>query len=188
MWTMNTSGTPGRARLALRAAVAACLCVLPLGADSASTVQTVTVSISPSAKLSVPSSAGLTPGGTAFSPYAASTAVSYRARTSVGGSATATLQAASDFAPSGGPSLGTNDLKYTCTAATMGSACSGTQTVSASSQSAVVVIPGGVCMGSASGCSTPDPASLNVQFQLENSPASQTGAYAVQITFTVSSL
>ena len=170
------------------ALLASAVLASPMAADSASMGQTVTISISPSAKLSVPSSAGLVSIGTIFSPYAAAITVSYRARTSSTGSGTLTLQAASNFSPAGGPSLSAGDLKYTCSAATLGTACSGTQTVSTSAQSPVAVIPANVCMGGASGCSTPDPATLSIQFQLNDDPAAQTGAFTVQLTFTISSL
>ena len=156
-------------------------------ANIVTSVQTTSVSLQPAGKLSVPSGVALVSSGAAFSSYSGSTQLNYRARTSSSGSATITLQASGAFTPSGGPSLTSGQLTYTCSGATLGTGCSGTQTVSSSSQTSVVSIPSGVCMGGP-GCSTPNPAQLNLLYQLENDPASPTGSCSVTVLLTISSL
>lgn len=157
-------------------------------ADTLSTTQTLSVGIAPLGKLSVPSSISLVALGTTFSPHTGGVAVSYRVRTTPTASGgLITMQTTSDFSPSGGPSISGGALKYGCNGATLGTPCSGTQTVPGVGQVTVLTVPPGVCTGGgAGGCSSADPNSLQVLLTLDNDPQFQTGSYSASITFTIS--
>lgn len=150
--------------------------------------QTVSVTLQPQGKVSVPSGLTLLKGAQAFTSYTGTMTVSFRARTTPATSATVTLRASSDFLPSGGPSLAAGDLTFTCGAAAYGTACSGAQTVSSTSQRTVVTLPPAACIGGGGGCSATDPATVQVSFQLANDPTVSTGTYGLPVVFTVSSL
>jgi hypothetical protein len=171
-------------RLALTMFItAACL------ADTATTTQAVTVEIVAAGKLSVPPSLALAPPVTPFGSSTGPLPVTYRMRTAAqGGSSTITLQASGEFTPAGGPTLAGSALQYVCGAASLGTACSGAQVVKAAAQTPVVQAPAGVCTGGGSPCSATDPASLQIQFTLENDPGFVTGVYTVQLVLTISSL
>jgi hypothetical protein len=136
--------------------------------------------------VSVPASITLLSGSLAFSAFMAALPVLFRARTSPSGLGTITVQATGDFTPSGGPSVSAGMLTYTCSAAAYGAACSGTQSVSTTSQRPVITLPPGACTGGGNGCSAADPATVDLLFRLENDASVSTGAYSVQLTFTVS--
>ena len=150
--------------------------------------QTVSVTLQPQGKVSVPGGLTLLKGAQAFTPFTGSMAVSFRARTAPATSATITLQAGGNFTPSGGPSLAAGDLTFTCGAAAYGTACSGAQTVSSTAQRTVVTLPAAACTGGGGSCSAADPATVQVTFQLTNDPSVSTGTYSLPIVFTVSSL
>jgi hypothetical protein len=78
-------------------------------------------------------------------------------------------------------------LGYTCSAATLGTACAGSQTVSLASQANVATIPPSACTGGGAPCSAANPNSVNVNFLLQNNPGYQTGSYSGVVTFTISS-
>ena len=156
-------------------------------AATATTTQTLTASIGALAKVSVPSGQTLSPTGTFFSPFTASMAMNYRARTASGGG-NITAKATADFTPSGGPSISSGQLTYTCSGATLGTACSATQTVSTSSATGVITLPVSACTGGGTPCSTANPNSVSLGFSLTNSPASSTGTYQVTLQFTASAI
>jgi hypothetical protein len=158
----------------------------PVLADSLTVTQSINVTLSPNGKLTVPSSITLLNGALAFSAFTAALPVLFRARTSESGVGSITVQATSDFSPAGGPSVNTGILTYTCAAALYGTACSGTQTIDTTSQRPVVNLPSNACTGGGRGCSPSDPASIDLQFRLENDVSIPTGTYSVQLTFTVS--
>ncbi|MBA3973034.1 MAG: hypothetical protein C0504_02310 [Candidatus Solibacter sp.] len=160
----------------------------PVLAEVAVVFQTVSVTLQPQGKVSVPSGLTLLKGAQAFTPFTGTMTVSFRARTSPASSATVTLQANGNFTPAGGPSLSSGDLTFTCGAAAYGSACSGTQTMSSTAQKTVVTLPAGACTGGGGSCSPADPATVQVSFQLSNDPSVSTGTYNLQAVFTVSSL
>lgn len=164
-----------------------CLAGLPLGGNTLSTSQSVSVSLQAAGKLSVTSSASLVRGGAPFSDFTVTVPVSYKARTTSTGSGAITVQASGEFSPTGGPTVASGDLTYTCTSATLGTACSGSPTISTSSQTSVVSIPKSTCMGG-TGCSSANPASMNLNFTVANSPAHQTGSFTVSLTFTISAI
>jgi hypothetical protein len=168
-------------------AIAAALPFTALGATATGT-QSLSVNIGALGKLAVvQSSVNLTHSGTIFANFAGSVTVQYEVRTTISsGSSFLTVQAASDFSPATGPRIANSDLTYTCAGATLGTACSGTQAVSASTQTNVVTVGGGACTGS--GCAGASPNSLTVNLNLVDSPTFKTGSYSTNLTFSISSL
>jgi len=155
---------------------------------AATASQTLNVSIGAVGKLSVvQSSVSLIHTGSTFADFTGSATVQYKIRTTTStGNASLTVQAAADFAPANGPSVANSDLVYTCSGASLGTGCSGTQTVKTSSQTNVVTVGSGACTGS--GCSGTDPNAVTVNLDLTDSPAFKTGSYSTNLTFTISSL
>jgi hypothetical protein len=189
----NKRGQHNTCRSAVRATgitlrSATILLILPVCGigDIQTTTQTLSASISPAGKISVPASVTLTSSGTQFGTFGGSLLVSYWASTSGGGSGSVVVQASSEFTPSGGPTAGT--VTYYCTGATLGTGCSGTQTIQTSSQTSVVSLPGGVCTGGGGSCSSQAPNTVQLQFQLPNKPQYKTGTYSAQLMFTISTL
>jgi hypothetical protein len=152
--------------------------------DMQTTTQTLTANVSSSGKVSLPVSASLQKSGSQFESFSGSLLVSYWARTLTGGSGSVSLQALSDFSPTGGPSV--DSVTYTCSGATLGSPCSGSQAISTVTQSPVVTLPGGVCTGGGSPCSTQEPNTVLLQFNTPSKPSYKTGTFSVQITLTIS--
>ena len=160
-----------------------------LGAATGTTNQTLSATINAIGKLSVPSALTVTHAGTTFAAYTGSLTVSYLARTTATtGSGTLTIQGTADFTPAGGPSIAGGQLTYTCSAATLGTACSGTQTASTSSQTNVVTLAAGVCTGGGGSCSATNPNTAQVNFTLTDNPAFKTGTYSATLTFTISAI
>jgi len=159
---------------------------VPVVADSLTVTQSVNVTLSPNGKLTIPSSITFLSGNVAFSAFTAALPVLFRARTSTYGSGAITVQATSDFSPAGGPSIAAGMLTYTCLEALYGTPCSSTQAISTTSQRPVVTLPSKACTGGGNGCSSADPASVNLLFRLENDVSVQPGNYSVQLTFTIS--
>ena len=106
--------------------------------------------------------------------------------TPTGTGGTITLKVASDFSPGGGPSAASNALTYVCSGATLGTACSGTQTASTTSSTPVLTVPVSACTGGGGSCSSQSPNSVNLNFTLVDSPVYPTGTYSANITFTIS--
>jgi len=133
-------------RLAPLVAVVALL-VAPVRSQAQTTLgtQTLYLTLQNAVKMTVsPSSVSLTHTGTAFSNYtsASSITVSYWIRTTPStGSGNVQVQAA-EFTPTGagGPVIGSSGgpLTYTCSGATLGTNCSGNQTLSTTTQTPVV--------------------------------------------------
>ncbi len=158
-------------------------------ADTRTTTQTLTMYIQPDADVSVPASAQLTRSGAAFGQYTGSLTVDYWARTTLtSGSGQITVKAAAEFTPTGGPTVSSGAFSFTCGSATLGTACTGSQTVSASAAKTLVAIPAGACTGGGGQCSSASPNTVNLNFILENQTAYKTGNYTIQLTFNVSSL
>jgi hypothetical protein len=155
--------------------------------DIQTTTQSMSANVSPYGKLSMPANVTLRAGDTHFGGnLAGNITVSYWARTSDGGGGSITVQANSDFSPSGGPSV--SAVTYTCSGATLGAGCSGSQTLATSTQTAVVAQPGGTCTGGGSACSTQEPNTVLLSLSSLNKPHYKTGTYSAQITFTISTL
>jgi len=161
---------------------------LVVAAGTGVTTQTLTATIQPAWTLSAPTSAIMAGGPNPFQPFRSTFAVSYRARTTPSGSGSITLRITSDFSPSGGPTSAGGGLTYTCGAAGLGAACSGTQTASTSAQTPVVTLPAAACTGGGGVCSNQDPNSLNLTFVLADDPQYKTGSYSATITFTISAM
>jgi len=155
-------------------------------AGSATATQTVSITLSPLGKIYVPSSVNMLKTGTAFSAYSGAVPLTFRARTSAAGTGSVTVQATGDFTPAGGPSVAGGMLTYTCTSGGYGTACSGSQTVSVTTQRPVLTLGSSACTGGGSGCSATDPASVDLTFRLDNDPTVPTGNYQVQLMFTIS--
>lgn len=153
--------------------------------DFATATQTVSISLSPLGKIYVPSSLNLVKSGTAFSAYTGTLPLRFRARTSAVGAGSITVQANGDFTPAGGPSISQGMLTYTCVSGGYGSACSGAQTVSNTAQP-VLTLGSQACTGGGAGCSTADPASVDLMLRLDNDPVVPTDNYQVQLVFTIS--
>lgn len=158
----------------------------PLSADIRTASQTANVTILPLGVLTANSTLLLIRSGGPFTPYTATLPISYRARTTPAGSGAITVQASGDFSPAGGPSIAAGALTYTCTTDGYAVPCSGSQTVSSSSQRPVINLGGGACTGGGNGCSANDPAGAAATFLLTNDPSTPTGTYSVTLIFTLS--
>jgi len=161
--------------------------MMPAGSASTGTgTQSLSAMINPIGALTAPASATLAPNITAFQPFSGNVSLSYQARTTPAGGGSIGLSMSSDFAPAGGPSIASGALTYTCSGASLGSACSGTQTVSTTAQTPVLTLPASACTGGGGACSNPNPNSVNLTFTLTDSPAYPTGTYSAKITFVIS--
>jgi hypothetical protein len=161
---------------------------IPVRAETVTGSQTVVVAIGPAGKVQVVQpQVSLVRTGNAFTSFTGAVTVQYKVRTTAGwGNGTMTVQAAGDFTPIGGPKIANGDLRYTCGSATLGTPCSGVQTVSTATQTNVVSVGAGICTGP--GCPGADPNSVSLSLTLENSPAFETGQFATTLTFSFSSL
>jgi len=156
-------------------------------ANSVAGTQTLSANLGANAKLSVVQpSVSLLNAGTTFANFTGAVTVQYKVRTTPSGSSTLVVNAASDFSPANGPSTANSDLTYTCSGATLGSACSGSQTVLTSSTTNVVTVGAGACSGS--GCAGPNPNSVSISLTLVDSPTFKTGSYSTSLTFSISAL
>jgi len=172
---------------------AALLAPISLQAATLTTTQTLQAVISPLGGLfSFPTSVTLTKSGVTFSNYTGSLSVQYRARTTQStGSGSITVKATADFAPTGGPSIATppstgDAVQYTCSGATLGTSCSGTQTMSTSIATNVVTLSASECTGGGGSCSSASPNTVTLNFTLTNDPEYKAGTYSATLTFTIS--
>ena len=144
---------------------------------------TVSVTIGPQAGLNIVNSS--TPLTLTGSNFTGSTNLTYFVRTTTtGGGGSITLKVTTDFSPTGGPSVGspptTGDaLTYTCTVASPGTACTGTQISSITTQTNLATFAANV--HTAAGGST-----ASVNWSLNNDPNYKTGTYNSTVTFTIS--
>lgn len=122
-----------------------------------------------------------------FADYTGTTNLTYKIRTTKsGGAGSVTLQVTSDFSPANGPSVTTppssgDSLDYTCTIASPGTACSGSQTAATGSATAVATF-GSDARSAKTGNNG------SVAWTLTNDPLYQTGSYQATVTFTISAL
>ena len=154
-----------------------------LGTGSATGQLTLTVG--PEAGLTVVTgTTTLTSVGTNFSPYTGPTSLTYFVRTTkTGGTGSIVLKVTTDFAGTGGPSVGTpptagDALKYTCTVSTPGTACTGTQTASTSATTPVATF-------GSDAHSTFAGNTASVAWTLTNDPLYATGSYTATVTYTI---
>ncbi len=157
-------------------------------AATATGTQTLSANLGPIGKLSiVQPTVSLTHTGAIFQNFTGSLTVQYEVRTKIStGSSFITARAGGDFAPANGPSIASGDLTYACSGATLGTACSGTQTVSTTSQTNIVTIGAGACTGT--GCAGSNPNSVTVNLNLLDSPRFKTGSYSTTLTLSISAL
>ena len=165
------------------------LIVAPAIGDVVTLSQSIQLTLAPATKLSVPSSLTLTAPGGPFNNFSGNLTLSYKSRTLPGSAgATITVKANTEFTPAGGPTLAAGDLTYICSGASLGTGCPGSQTVSSTAQTSVVNVPAGSCTGGGGLCSPSNPNTVNLNFQLANSPNYQAGTYSTTLLFSVSSL
>jgi hypothetical protein len=173
------------------------LLLVPAGlrAATATVTQVLQVSIGAQASFSTASySVSLGKTGTLFNNFTGTLTLLYRGRT--GSSVTTagiTVKARSDFAPSGGPSIGSppsagDALNFTCSGATLGTGCSGTQSMSMTAAKPVVTFPASACTGTGSPCNNADPNSVTLNFTLSDDPKYKTGSYTTTLQFTISAI
>ena len=154
--------------------------------DIQTTTQTLSANVSPNGTLSLPAGVDLRSPDARFGTLAGSLTVSYWARTSASGGGAVTVQANSDFSPAGGPSV--NAVTFTCSGATLGVGCSGSQPLATSTQTSVVSLPGGACTGGGGVCSAQEPNTVLLTFSVLISPRYKTGTYSAQMTVTISTM
>lgn len=159
----------------------------PAFCATATGTQNVSVSLGAIGKLSVVQpTVGMIHTGQTFASFTGSVGVKYEVRTTIStGNATLSVQAASDFSPSNGPSVANGDLTFTCSGASLGSNCAGTQTMSTSIKT-VVSVGAGACTGA--GCAGSNPNSVTVNLTLTDSPVFKTGVYSTTLTFSFSAI
>jgi hypothetical protein len=162
--------------------------VAPTNGSTGTGTQSLTATFSPQGSLIVPSTATLTSAVTTFQPFTGPLTVSYRARTTPAGGGSITVNVSSDFTPAGGPTVTGGALQYTCSGATLGTGCSGTQTATTTSQTPVLTLPASACTGGGGACSSQDPNSINLVFTLADQPNYPTGSYSARVTFTISAI
>jgi hypothetical protein len=159
--------------------------IASLAQTSATTTQTLSAQISPIGKVSIPATVSLLSGST-FSAYTGTLLVSQRVRTTSSGSASITVTGSAEFTPAGGPTIASGALSYTCGSATLGTACSGAQTMSTSTQTPVLIVGSSACTGGGGACSSTDPNTVSLSFTLTNSPAYKTGSFSAHLTLVIS--
>jgi hypothetical protein len=169
------------------------LAPIRLQATTLTTTQTLSAVISPLGNLfSFPNSVTLAKTGTAFNNFTGSLTIDYRERTTQStGGGTITVEATADFTPANGPSIHTppstgDALTYTCSGATLGTNCSGTQTVNTTAATNVVTFSASECTGGGGSCSSASPNTVTVNFTLTDDPKYDTGSYSATLTFTIS--
>ena len=144
---------------------------LTVGAEAGLTVNTATTT--------------LASAGTNFSPYTGTTNLTYFIRTTpTNGTGSIVLQVTTDFAPAGGPSVGTpptgtDALTYNCTVSSPGTACTGPLTAKTSATTNVGTF-------GADAHSTFAGNSASVSWSLTNDPLYKVGTYSATVTFTIS--
>jgi len=172
------------------------LLLLPVASqaqNSATVTQTLDATIVPLGGLfTVTSALPLTKTSATFNAFTGTMTLSYRERTTQGsGYGTITVKATADFTPAGGPSIANppsagDTFTYMCSGATLGTSCSGIQTISTTSSTNVVSIGASACTGGGAPCSTANPNTTNVTFTLTDDPKYKTGSYSATLTWTIS--
>jgi len=147
---------------------------------------TVSVAVAAEAALSaITGTSTLSSSGTNFSTYTGTTSLTYFIRTTpTTGSGSIVLKVTTDFAPTGGPSVGSpptagDALTYNCTVSSPGTACTGPLTASTSSTTSVATF-------GANAHSTFAGNSASVAWSLTNDPQYKVGTYTATVTFTIS--
>ena len=165
----------------------ALLFLLPIRgmSDIQTTTQILSANVTANGKIAVPASVSLRSSDTRFGNLSGSVTVSYWSRTSSAGGSSITVQA-TDFAPAGGPAVGT--VSYSCSGATLGTGCSAPQALATATQTLLVALPSSTCTGGGGACSTDDPNTVLMTFAMPSQPHYKTGSYSAQIMFTISTM
>ena len=147
--------------------------------------QTLSIVLSPAASITTPASVSLSSSGTTFGSFISPSVSiqSYIRNSQVSGGGSITVKAA-EFTPTTGPKIASGNVTYVCSAASVGTACSGTQTLSTTATTPVVTFGPASCTGT--GCTGTSPQSVRLLFTLANSSQYKTGTYSATLTFTVS--
>ena len=157
-------------------------------AQLGTTTGTTTVSVAVAAEAALTAITGtstLASTGTNFSTYTGTTNLTYFIRTTPStGSGSIVLKVTTDFAPAGGPSVGspptgTDALTYNCTVSAPGTACTGPLTAKTSATTSVATF-------AADAHSTFAGNSASVSWSLTNDPLYKVGTYTATVTFTIS--
>jgi hypothetical protein len=156
------------------------------GTARAQNTTALTVTVGAEASLNITAATPLSTSGTTFSSaYTGTTSLTYKIRTTkVGGTGSITLKVTSEFAGTGGPSVGTpptvgDALSYTCTLAAPGTACTGSQISSLAAGTPVGTFGTDNKSTSAGNTGT-------INWSLTNDPLYATGSYSATVTFTIS--
>jgi hypothetical protein len=174
--------------------VGVALLLLPVFSLAQNTVtQTLSATVVPLGGLFLQSTPlVLTKGSASANSFSGTITLSYRARTRQGtGQGTITVEAKADFAPALGPSIANppsagDTFTYSCSGATLGVSCSGIQNVSTTAATTVVSIGASACTGGGAPCSSTDPNSANITFNLMDDPTYKTGSYTATLIWTIS--
>jgi len=160
-----------------------------LGSGTGTT--TLSVTVGAEAGLTVAATSNLTSVGTNFTSFTGSTALTYYLRTTQStGSGSITLKVTTDFAPAGGPSVGTpptagDALTYTSSGSAPGN--NGTGAVMAfTNVTASTTAQTNVATFGADNRSLFAGNSESVAWTLTNDPKYKTGTYSATVTFTIS--
>jgi len=166
--------------------ILACVLLALAGLAQAQTT-TLAVVVGPEASLAVTNAttALATTSSTFGSAFTGTTTMSYEIRTSKStGTGTITVEITGDFSGTGGPSVGNpptagDALTYTCAVSAPGTPCSGAQTASVKSATAVGSFGAGASSAKAGNAAS-------VSWSLTDDPAYATGTYNATATFTIS--
>jgi len=176
-------------KLTLLAGAVGALIQLPARAQTfgPSATATLSVTVGPEAAIQIASTASslAATGNTFGSDFLGSTSFTYKIRTSkTGGTGNIGVEVTSDFSPTSGPSVASpptagDTLTYTCTVASPGTGCTGSQTASTTAVTSVATFG-----ADAHSAKTGNTGSLN--WDLTNDPKYGTGSYTATVTFTIS--
>jgi hypothetical protein len=174
-------------KLALLVATAA-LFTASAFAATANPTSTVSVAVGPEAGLTINTATAnlVSPQGSIFADYTGTTNFTYFIRTTqTGGSGSITLLVSSDFAPAGGPSVGSpvngDALTYTASATAPATAATGTLTTSTSTATSVATFGAGQHSAKAGNAGF-------TNWDLTNDPAYTTGTYSAVVTWSISAV
>lgn len=145
----------------------------------------VTVSVAPEASISINTPTSTLSASSSFADFTGATAFTYKLRTSAStGSGNIQLEVTTDFSPANGPSVaspltGSDRLSYTCTVASPGTGCSGSQTASTTTQTPVATFGADAHTAVAGN-------SGSITWNLTNDPQYKPNTYTAVVTFTIS--
>jgi len=169
----------------LRTILAGAISCLPAIYAQGTGSTTVSVTVGAEASVIVNTSTTTLVSSTPFADYTGNTSLTYKIRTTPSsGAGTITAQVTTDFSPTGGPSVASppsagDALKYTCTVASPGTGCSGTQTSSTTAATSLATFGADAHSATAGN-------SASVAWALTNDAAYKVGSYSATVTFTIS--